>query len=334
MTSTRFVTLVAFVLGTAGMVMLSTGETLAMTIPGAMLVVGSAIALARSFWREGDRRGKREASATAKTVETMVSNTNAEIAEVSRKVDVFTRGVLEHMAQLELDQEANERQLRKRLDNSERLANKRRDSLVTQVSAILGLYQRFQPKAPFPPFGGWAIGGECAHLLVSLVLTKRPAWVVEAGSGLSTLLMAHALESLGEEGMIISLEHDKVWLDKSQAMLDEHGVGRRVRLVHAPLVDVSIGGEVFSWYDLSGADLPDSIDLLFIDGPPEATGPLARYPALPLLFERLTAGATVVLDDAAREGERAAVQRWQYELPGLEVRFHRDSKGTVEITNA
>ena len=332
MTSTRFVSLVTFALGTVGLVMVSTGETLAITIPGAMLVVGSAIALARHFWREGDRRGKREAAASLKALDATVSKTNAEIKDVSRRVDVFTRGVLEHIAQLELNQAANERQLQKRLNNSERLANKRRDSVVTQLSAILGLYRRFEPVAPFPPFGGWAIGGECAHLLVSVVLIKRPVSIVEAGSGLSTLLMAHALESLGGDGHVVSLEHDKLWLEKSQAMVDEHGLSSRVRIVHAPIVDVRLGEDVFPWYDLSSADLPDSIDLLFIDGPPESTGPLARYPALPLLFERLPVGASVVMDDASREGERAAVQRWETEFPGLEVRFHNDSKGTVEIT--
>ena len=332
MTSTRLLSLVTFVLGTVGLVMVSSGEALAVTIPGAMLVAGSAIALARHFWREGDRRGKREAAASLKALDATVTRTNAEIKDVSQRVDVFTRGVLEHIAQLELDQATNERRLQKRLDNSDRLANKRRDSVVTQLSAILGFYQRFRPVAPFPPFGGWAIGGECAHLLVSVVLNKRPVSIVEAGSGLSTLLMAHALESLGGEGQIVSLEHDKLWLEKSQAMVDEHGLSRRVRIVHAPIVDVRVGEDVFPWYDVSGADLPYSIDLLFIDGPPEATGPLARYPALPLLFERLRVGATVVMDDASREGERASVQRWVDELPGLEVRFHTDSKGTVELT--
>jgi hypothetical protein len=37
------------------------------------------------------------------------------------------------------------------------------------------------------------------------------------------------------------------------------------------------------------------------------------------------------MDDANRPDERSAVKRWQEEYTGLEVSYHQDSKGTVEI---
>ncbi len=67
-------------------------------------------------------------------------------------------------------------------------------------------------------------------------------------------------------------------------------------------------------------------DVLFIDGPPNTTGLLARYPALPMLMDRLSPGAVIVLDDAARMMEQAAIRRWRRDFPGLSV--HRtDTKG-------
>ena len=65
------------------------------------------------------------------------------------------------------------------------------------------------------------------------------------------------------------------------------------------------------WYDdavvaagLDAALQGDLIDLLLVDGPPAyAVGHgLARYPALPVLRDRLAPGATVVLDDVERPG--------------------------------
>ena len=59
----------------------------------------------------------------------------------------------------------------------------------------------------------------------------------------------------------------------------------------------------------------DVIDLLVVDGPPAfAVGfAHARYPALPVLRDRLAPGATVVLDDVERPGEQEVLRRWEGE---------------------
>lgn len=61
-----------------------------------------------------------------------------------------------------------------------------------------------------------------------------------------------------------------------------------------------------------------NVDLLVIDGPPEATGNWARYPALPLLREKLRSGAVVVLDDTHRADERAILEAWAHLGSGYE----------------
>jgi hypothetical protein len=60
-----------------------------------------------------------------------------------------------------------------------------------------------------------------------------------------------------------------------------------------------------------------TIDMLVMDGPPAATAPLARYPALPVLGNQLSPGSIVLLDDTYREEERLIVARWKKEYPRL-----------------
>jgi hypothetical protein len=76
--------------------------------------------------------------------------------------------------------------------------------------------------------------------------------------------------------------------------------------------------------------------VLLVDGPPAYAaghGP-ACYLALPVSCDWLAPGATVVLDDAERPGEREVLRRWEHETgldfdrraeqAGMAVaRFHR-----------
>ena len=64
------------------------------------------------------------------------------------------------------------------------------------------------------------------------------------------------------------------------------------------------------WYDLSKAVVPNSVDLLLVDGPPGEVGPQSRYPAFPLLEQFLSDSALIVLDDGRRQEEQQIVTRW------------------------
>jgi hypothetical protein len=55
--------------------------------------------------------------------------------------------------------------------------------------------------------------------------------------------------------------------------------------------------------------------LVLVDGPPGATNPLARYPALHCLLEHLGGvGLDLLMDDMVREDEQTIVARWKDEL--------------------
>jgi predicted O-methyltransferase YrrM len=336
MRQTRFITLFVFAVVASGLSLLALGDRTSVVVLGAVLVAGGAIALTRHLSREADTKRKQELAATTGTVNTLIAGLSSDaiplhnevvgtIDEVSVQVDAFARGVLEIVAQSQIDNHA-------RLESVQRSALKHRDDILAQLSGVIGIYATLQPSRPYPPFGGWAIGGDCAQRLVSLILSDRPTWIVETGSGLSTVLAAQTLELIGGEGKVISLEHESSYLERSRTRVAEHGLSHRSHIHHAPLTETTIGTESFLWYDLSGIDLPAAVDLVFIDGPPKATGPLARYPALPMLYGHLSPEAVLLMDDAARPDEKAAVDRWREEFPDLDYRYHSGSKGAIEIT--
>ena len=71
--------------------------------------------------------------------------------------------------------------------------------------------------------------------------------------------------------------------------------------------------------------------MLVSDGPPMPVGPLVRYPAGPIWLPKLAPGATVFLDDAARDDETRIIERWMREFPGLQRQDHPCEKGCVSL---
>ncbi|MBY5161217.1 class I SAM-dependent methyltransferase [Salsipaludibacter albus] len=202
--------------------------------------------------------------------------------------------------------------------------------VVRQVQGVLALYEDLQPGRGLPKTRPWAATADLLHTMVRLVVDRRPTTVLEVGGGDSTVLLALALRHVGH-GRIVSLEHDEHYLGLTRALVDDWGVADLVDLRHAPLVDVQIGDESWQWYD--PAALPDGpIDLLFVDGPPGGLQAQSRYPAVPLSWNRLAAGATIVLDDYAREHEQALVDRWLGEHPELSLVVEPDTKQTAILT--
>lgn len=49
---------------------------------------------------------------------------------------------------------------------------------------------------------------------------------------------------------------------------------------------------------------------MVVDGPPESSSTLARFPALPRLIQRLAKNYIGMLDDADRPSELEIVSRW------------------------
>lgn len=201
---------------------------------------------------------------------------------------------------------------------------------VRQAEALLYIFSVVKPRWPLPPMRNMAISPDFAATLTALILRLRPQLILELGSGTSTVLCGYALELLGG-GRVVSLDHEAEYADQTRRLLEEHQLERFAQVIHAPLREVMLpaGQGSWKWYDPQPlADLTN-IDLVIVDGPPEWTQKLARYPALPMLAARLSPQARILIDDAARADERRMVENWVREFPYCIERIWDHEKGTV-----
>ena len=179
-----------------------------------------------------------------------------------------------------------------------------------QLEALQNLSAMLPPSDVLPATRGWAASPDLLMVLVDLVITERPSLVVECGSGASTLWLALAMRRFGIDGRIVALDHDPVFGAKTRDLLARHGVSDRAEVRDAPLENFTLDGEAYSWYARRAWEDLAGIDLLFVDGPPAATGHQARYPALPLLSGSLSPAATAVLDDLVVPDMQQVLKLW------------------------
>lgn len=202
--------------------------------------------------------------------------------------------------------------------------------LFWQLEALSALRDELDLKKPLGRTRGAAASPDLLHELVRTIDRTGATTVVETGSGISTVVMAARLKASG--GKLVALEHHAGYAEATRRDLEAQGLEDVATVLDAPLVDTPLGNESWAWYDLSAADLPSHIDLLFVDGPPGREQPLARYPALPLLRDRLAPGATILVDDALRPDEQAMVERWRSEVEGIEMESLELVKGAIVLT--
>lgn len=211
-----------------------------------------------------------------------------------------------------------------------RLVRSENSALYKQVEGFLRLRDLLDLKLVPGPLGGWALGADLAAHLVDLCRRTKPINVVEAGSGISTALMAAVMRMNGS-GHVLSLEHLPEYAESTEALLGDYDLRAWATVAVAPLEPIEIAGETYHWYDRSTLSLPSRIDLLLVDGPPGVTGPRARFPAVPLLLDRLGSGTTILLDDAHRPGEQACIEGWRSLLPEHEFRLLDHLVGSAEF---
>ena len=106
---------------------------------------------------------------------------------------------------------------------------------------------------------GWEICQGAYEAIHTLCEGLQSPTIVEFGSGIGT-------ERLARLGTVFSIEHDSNWI------LDYDGI----QYIHAPLVEIeSIPSfDHNQWYDaeIVFEILPDSFDIILVDGPPGSIG--------------------------------------------------------------
>ena len=204
---------------------------------------------------------------------------------------------------------------------------------LRQAEDLVSLNSLIQPVRPLPPMRGWAMSPDILKHIAATVLDRRPTYVVEASSGVSTLVIAYCLKRLGA-GAVISLEHDAKFATANQQQLIEHQLDGFARVVHAPLITHHVQGQQLPWYSLDAIDSKLPIDMLVIDGPPKlaASNRLVRYAAVPLLYDQLADGCKIILDDADRDQERQVVKLWSEQFSDLTHELIEFEKGASILT--
>lgn len=196
-------------------------------------------------------------------------------------------------------------------------------------------YSSFTPflnlKRPLPSMRGAAISPDAAKIIVDLVLDKKSKTVIEFGSGVSTIIVSYLLKNFGA-GKIISLDHNKEYVRVTRDNLYQHGVAEFAKVIYASLEINEFNKKKYKWYRKDFLQELDKVDLVIVDGPPRRVGKLARYPALPVLYEKLNDGASIIIDDAKRQSIQKMIKLWLEEYKDFDFEYFDTEKGTVILT--
>jgi predicted O-methyltransferase YrrM len=192
-----------------------------------------------------------------------------------------------------------------------------------QFEAVEQLLPLLKLSAPLPPSRGWAASPDFLLTLAHVTKKVKPRLTVELGSGISTLVLAKS----GAK-KIVSLDHSVDFGTQTGEMLKNHGV----RGVDIRIHELESYSGNYKWYARSTFKGLAKIDLLVIDGPPSATNPDARYPALEHLVPLLSPRATVILDDVYRDEERKLADAIAKALPNHVLTIYSHEKGTAVIS--
>jgi predicted O-methyltransferase YrrM len=268
-----------------------------MRIPYRSIVIGAAAFAVGMIWQAQRRRGKQ-------------------VSELTERV-----------ARYQEAQEAARAEIESMPKSTKRLIRELNRTVHAEFEDLMALYRDIGPDQALPPMHGWAAGPDLARFLYREVVEHGRSSVLECGSGSTTVILAYACRAIGA-GRVVALEHDARFAAATRKMLDERGLAKWAEVRDAPLTDVRIGEKTWRWYDPAGLD-EGPFDLVLVDGPPGSTGPEARYPAMPMVFDRLTDDALVVLDDAMRADEQAVGDRWATEFKGFSLEMLPHGHGTL-----
>jgi len=160
-------------------------------------------------------------------------------------------------------------------------------------------------------YGRWRIEKDFAQFIGLVCETLRPRKVLEFGTGLSTVVLAHEA-SKGNVGRILSVDHLEDFPGHPRNILKKEGMREAVDFFHFPIRLHYIAGKIFQFYSmpegfLSGAG---ELDLVIVDGPPYYYN--SREAALYFTFPYLSKDALVLLDDAKRaDKEGRYINNWK-----------------------
>jgi predicted O-methyltransferase YrrM len=259
----------------------------------------------------------------------LLKKQEALVASLSRRETELSAMQASH-AQLEKDKHAAEdvnnllQEMQKKLITQQK---KLSNNAVLQIESYMRLQNYVADDIVLPDMHGWPISPDLGMQLVQLIETGNYDAVVEFGSGVSTLLMALALKkqakkSIAMPAKLIAFEHLAAYFEQTKKLLSASGLNANVTLIHAKLISIKgLNQTNFDYYDCLEAlkqfkkelKIPNPKIMVFVDGPPGATGPHARYPAMQSIEQVFEGSAYVdyLMDDYMRKEECEIVSMWE-----------------------
>lgn len=208
-----------------------------------------------------------------------------------------------------------------------RLQKSESEALAHKFQALSEIQNLLEIRAPMPPMTGWAATPELSVTLLKEIIRNKPKLIVGLGSGVTTLINGYALEKYVPDGQLYSFEHNSKFAGKTTAEAELHGLGKIINILTAPLKTTEVEGASYNWYDQDQFNLPGPIEMLVVDGPPLQTQKFARFPALPLLADKLSANATIIIHDTNRKEETEIIRLWLNEFPEFYAEKLNTDKG-------
>ena len=247
---------------------------------------------------------------------------------------IKTNTLLEAIEKIQAEDQKIDREAKKEIIRKlENRIQKERKITYNQLEAMQSVYFEVKPSVPLPTMGGWAVSPDTALILIDLIKRYQPKTVVDIGSGTSSIIAGYLLKDRAKDGVkVFSVDHSDEFAVKTRNQVKDHKLDQIVSVYTAPLVDQKIKKQSYSWYDLKDVNLgKKKIDLLFVDGPPGATQQQSRYPALPILRDKMSDTAVIVVDDFDREDEKAMVDRWMKDNKEYSLETFRTEKGVAVL---
>ncbi|WP_057179526.1 hypothetical protein [Colwellia sp. MT2012] len=273
--------------------------------------------------------------------------------ETSNKLDALMEQIQQQSSEIKKNQEGLISRLNYGFNNT-----------VKQVESFIGVQSYLETGQLAMEYHGWPISSDVALFLLGKIEKNNYDLIIEFGSGTSTQLFAKAINNhvkaqnshieddlafIGQDkrdsaelatlplelpNRIVTFEHNKKYYNKTKSELEANKLSHLVDLVHAPLIEMKIENEDYLYYSCENklsqlaaiyAERTARI-LVLIDGPPGATGPLARLPAVPLLLNYLGKHQLdIVLDDYNRQEEKETVGRWKKQFEKRDLDYEEET---------
>jgi len=176
-----------------------------------------------------------------------------------------------------------------------------------QMEYLLSIHSAINTGNIIPKTRGYAGSPDFIMTILLKILETTPRNIIETGSGSSSLLISEFLTNKGLSTDHIALEDQKKYYDGYYNRL----ASNKSKIIYAPLKTYQIDQQSYEWYDITGLDQLEYIDLLVIDGPAKKNGKNIRQDALTILNTILhVSPRMIIIDDTQRTADHDMAMEW------------------------